>query len=249
MSAWHEQDEFWETVPIFGQQLWEIAPQQVDAIVSLLKIEPAAAVLDLGCGVGRHSLELARRGYRVTGVDRTATYLRAARDRAAAGGLDLELVRADMRRFVRPGAFDAALSLCFSFGFFADPAEDRQVIENLVRSLKPGGGLVVEIIGREVLARTFVPRDWQELPDGSLFLQEGRVNDDWTWMENRWIVVSPDGQRQEFAVDHPIYDGPGLRALLLDGGFESVALYGSLEGEPYDGQARRLVAVARKGRP
>ena len=70
MTVWHEQDVFWQTVPLFDQERLEAAPQEVDATISMLGIESPAEVLDLCCGVGRHSLEFARRGYRVTGVDR-----------------------------------------------------------------------------------------------------------------------------------------------------------------------------------
>jgi SAM-dependent methyltransferase len=246
MAAWHDQDEFWETVPMFGDQLWRVAPRQVDGIVALAGLAPGAAVLDLGCGVGRHSLELARRGFRVTAVDRTAAYLAEARQRAAAQDLHPEWVQADMRHFVRPGAFDAAINMCTSFGYFDEPAQNLQVARNLHRSLKPGGVLILETIGKEILARIFQPRDWQELPGGRLFLEERRVARDWTWMENRWIVVEPDGRRREFSVTHALYDGAGLRALLLQAGFASVDLHGGLDGEPYDTRAERLVAVARK---
>jgi SAM-dependent methyltransferase len=245
MATWHEQDEFWETVPMFTQKLLDIAPEQVEAILALAGIQPGAAILDLPCGVGRHSLELARRGYCVTGVDRTAAYLQIARDRAAAEGLAVELVQDDMRHFVRPGAYDLALNLFTSFGYFEDPAEDRRVAENLYRSLKPGGALIMEMMGKEVLARIFLPHDWQELPDGTFYLQERKVARDWTWLENRWILLRPDGRRREYAVNHRVYDGAGLKALLLETGFSEVTLYGGLAGEPYDTEARRLMAVAR----
>lgn len=248
MTTWHEQDDFWETVPMFTDQHWERAPEEVDAIISLLGIEPGATVLDLPCGAGRHSLALTRRGYQVTGVDRTAAYLRTAREKAAAEGLALELVQADMREFVRPGAFDAAINLYTSFGYFEDPVEDRRVVDNLFQCLKPGGALVMEMMGKEVLARIFLPRDWQELPDGTLFLQERKVTRDWTWMENRWILLG-NGQRAEHTIGHRIYDGAGLKALLLDAGFQSVILCGDLASAPYDTDAQRLVAVARKAAP
>jgi SAM-dependent methyltransferase len=245
MSVWHELDDFWETVPLFDQKRLELAPQEVDAVISMLGIQAGAAVLDLCCGVGRHSLELARRGYHVTGVDRTAAYLQLARERAAAEKLKVEWIQADMRNFTRPGAFDAAINLFTSFGYFEDPAQDRQVVDNLFQSLRPGGGLVIDLMGKEPLARVFQPRDWRELPDGTLFLEERIVKPDWTWIENRWILVK-DGQRKEVTLGLRLYDGAGLRALLLDAGFESVALFGSLGGVPYDTNARRLVAVARK---
>jgi SAM-dependent methyltransferase len=249
MAAWHERDEFWETVPMFSDEHLVAAQQEVEAVLSLTGVGPGAAILDLPCGVARHSLELARQGYRITAVDRTAAYLQVARERAAAQGLDLELIQADMRAFVRPGAFDLVLNLFTSFGYFEDPAEDRQVAENLCRSLKPGGMLVMEMMGKEVLARIFLPRDWQELPDGTLYLQERNMTHDWTWLQNRWILVGPDGQRYEYAVNHRIYDGAGLRRLLLDVGFDSVVLYGDLDGNAYDIHARRLVAVGRKPGP
>jgi SAM-dependent methyltransferase len=248
MVAWHEEDGFWETVPLFGEARLELAPEEVDAALSLLGADAGAAVLDLCCGVGRHSLALAQRGYRVTGVDRTAAYLQRARERAMELGLEVEWVEADMRDFARPGAFHGAINLFSSFGYFEDPADDAKVAGNLFRSLKPGGRLVMEMMGKEILARIFAPRGWEEAADGTLLLQERAVARDWTWMEARWIVVQPGGQRREFAVGHRIYDGAGLRRLLLDAGFSTVEICGRLGGEPYDAGAQRLVAVARKTR-
>lgn len=245
MTAWYEQDDFWETVPMFSPDHMEKAPREVELIIFLLGLQPGTAVLDLCCGIGRHSIEFARRGFRVTGVDRTASYLETARQVAAAEGLRVELIQADAREFVRAEAFDLAINLYTSFGYFEDPAEDRKMAENLFRSLKPGGSLIMDLMGKETLARIFKPRDWTELPDGSLFLQERSIKDDWTWIENRWILVR-DGQRRDFTLGHRLYDGAGLRALLLDVGFESVALYGNLGGAPYDNDARRLIVMAHK---
>lgn len=64
-------------------------------------------------------------------------------------------------------------------------------------------------MGKEILARIFLARNWEVMPDGTLFLQERQVGRDWTRMENRWILIR-DGQREEFDVSHRIYDGDGL---------------------------------------
>ena len=245
-KTWHENDGFWEMVApfLFGEHSWAAAPTEVDQVTALLDIQSGAAVLDLGCGPGRHSLELARRGYRVTGVDRTAVYLERARRRAEAEGLNVEFVQEDMRRFRRPDAFDAALSLFTSFGYFDTPEENQQVLVNVHASLRDGGKLVIELMGKEVLARAFQARDWQER-NGAYFLQDRQVTDDWTRMENRWILLKGE-TRYEFGVSHWIYSAAELTAMLRDSGFSSVDAYGSTEGIPYDNAARRLVLVAHK---
>lgn len=246
MDTWHESDEFWSSFApmMFGPPQWEAASADVEGVIRLLGLAAGAAVLDLGCGPGRHSLELARRGFRVTGVDRTVAYLEQAREPAAAEALSVEFVLEDMRHFSRPEAFDAVLSLYTSFGYFEDPAENRAVLVNACRSLRAGGALLLEIMGKEVLARIFQERDWVE-QEGLFFLQERRVSRDWSWMENRWILLGGPEPR-EFRVCHWLYSAVELAALLRESGFASVESYGDLEGAPYDHRARRLVIVARK---
>lgn len=245
-KPWHEDDAFWETLgpSMFSEQRLADAVREVDLVIPLLGIEPGAHVLDLCCGVGRHSLELARRGFRVTGVDRTRAYLDRATEQAREEGLDVEFVQEDMRTFCRPEAFGATLNMFTSFSFFEDPEEDRQVLVNVYRSLKPGGALILETTGKEILARIFVERDWQER-DGTLTLVERKVSKNWGWMENRQIVLSGD-KRTEFLVSHRLYSATELAALLSGCGFTRVDVFGGLDGSPYDHTARRLVVVAHK---
>lgn len=248
MRCWYEQDDFWKTwAPfMFSKERWEDAPDEVNNLIALLAIKPNSSVLDLCCGPGRHALEFARRGFSVTGVDRTKRYLEEARKRAEKEKLKLELVQKDMRRFRRPGKFDAALNLFTSFGFFEDQKDDQLMASNVYDSLKDGGVFVIDIIGKEILARIFRERDWQER-DGAIMLEERTVSKDWTWMENRWILIK-DGQTLEFRFSHRPYSAAELTRLLADSGFAETEVYGSLAGTPYDHQAKRLVVVARKGK-
>lgn len=245
--TWHELDEWWEatTGVLFQAKAWALAPHQVEQVLALAGMEPPARVLDMPCGVGRHSLEFARLGCTVTGVDRTAAYLRQARGRAEDLGLRIEFVQSDMRDFKRPEAFDLAVNLFTSFGYFEDIADDRKVLENFYTSLRPGGVLVMDLMGKEVLARVFQPRDWRQLDDGTLLLEEREVTQDWSWMKNRWILIR-DSERKEYPLSHRIYSAAGLKAMLADTGFDSVRAYGSLGGAAYDHEATRLVLVARK---
>jgi len=246
MKAWYEQDAFWETWAtfMFSKERLENAPAEVTNIISLLKINPGASILDLCCGLGRHSLEFARRGFRVVGVDRTQIYLEKARKQAEAEGLDIEFIQEDMRSFCKPDAFDAAINLFTSFGFFEDIKEDEQVVKNVHRSLKDGGAFIIDVMGKEVLARIFRERDWHE-HEGAIVLEERKVVKDWSWMENRWIMLK-EGKSEEFRYSLRPYSAVEISALLSDCGFGNIKAYGDLEGSPYDHKAKRLVVVAQK---
>ena len=245
-AAWHERDDLWEAIAghIFADKLRERAASEAETVADLLELEPPARILDLGCGPGRCAIPLAGLGYRVSGVDRTKSYLEEAARRAEDAGVELELVEGDMREFRRPDGFDAALSMMTSFGYFEDPAEDRRVVENVADSLADGGRFLIDTIGKEVLARIFQARDWVER-DGELWLFEREVDRGWSWMNNRWIRIR-DGGREEYELGHRLFSATELEGLLTSNGFRSARSYGGLAGEPYDREAERLVVVGTK---
>lgn len=247
MSSWFDDETFWESLDwfLFSQiRTNEITSVEADQIVKLLQPSTGAAILDLCCGPGRHCVEFARRGFRVTGVDRTARYLERARTRATDQSLDIEFVQADMRAFKRSEHFDFALNLFSSFGYFEDRNDDLQVLRNLHESLKPGGKLLMEMLGKEPLCRVFRERLWHHRPGTEEYLlQETSVRSGWDWIENRWILIR-GGDHKVFTFGMRVWSGAELSGALREVGFSQVELYGSLEGTPYDNTAQRLVAVA-----
>jgi SAM-dependent methyltransferase len=247
MANWHEDDSFWSTFfpAMFSPKKWASAPADVDAILALLELPEGAAVLDAGCGPGRHSLELARRGFRVTAVDRTPLYLEIARQHAEADELEIAFAQEDLRIYRTEETSDAAVNLFTTFGYFDDPAEDRLVVQNLYESLRPGGKLVMDMMGKEVVARAFQPRYWSELDDGRFFLEERTMLDGWGGVENRWVLLGGEEPvERRFRVR--LYSGSELECLMGSIGFSDIRLLGDLDGRPYDLKARRLVAVGRK---
>ncbi len=246
-SAWHEDDDLWqELLPVLvdPSALSAASGEAADA-ARLLQVQPGVHLLDLGCGPGRHSLALTGLGYRVTGVDRTAVYLAEARRRISAAGVEIELVHQSMLEFKREGAFDGAISLFTSFGYFEDRKDDLRVLRNVHASLRPGARLALETIGKEVLARIFDPRHWQELGNGRYWLQDREMSGGWEKMRNRWVFVG-GGVTKEFTFEHRIFSGVELADLFRAAGFEDVAVYGALDGRPYDRDSIRLVVVGRK---
>lgn len=243
---WHEDPEFWAVMEpfIFAESRWAAAKEEVDGLLNLTRPAPGAALLDLCCGVGRHSIELARRGFKVTGVDRTDLYLSQARAKAASNGLAIEFLNEDSRIFRRPEFFDGAVNLFTSLSYFEDPADERRVVENVHRSLKPGGFFVVDIMGMEVIRRRMTNKDWQEV-GGAFLLERRQADPDWTRLESQWICLKGE-RRWDFNLRLRLYSAESLPALLRECGFHRPTLYGSLAGAPYDVAAQRLVAVARK---
>lgn len=245
---WFADDAFWAaTYPtMFPESRLAQAPTEVERVLALVG-QPPMDVLDMACGPGRHCTALAQRGLRVTGVDRSAWLLDKARQRAAQLGATVEWIQQDMREFVRPEAFDLALSLFTSFGFFRDPGENQHVLENLHTSLRPGGSLVMDVAGKEILARVFTPTSAQETP-GGLLVQRRQVINDWSMMRNQWILLAR-GRQTTFEFEHWLYSGWELKQMLGAAGFADVHLFGDLEGAPYGPAASRLVALARKAGP
>jgi SAM-dependent methyltransferase len=243
---WFDDESLWRDLYPFMFQEARFAAA-VSATPKLLRlVRPRGrAVLDLCCGPGRFSIPLAKRGYRVTGVDRTRLYLARARARARAARVRVDWIRPDMREFVRPAAFDMALSMFTSFGYFDDRGDDLRVLRHVLESLRPGGAFVIETIGKEEIARIFLPVTFDALPDGTKLFQRHAVRRDWTRMWNEWTLVR-GGRARSYVFEHTLFSGQELRDLMAEAGFTDVRLHGGLDGSAYGREAERLVVVGRR---
>ena len=169
MSDWYIDDEFWQRFGplMFSEAQFSEAAEQVPAIRERLALDQGT-VLDLGCGPGRHALPLARAGLDVTAVDTSEHLLASLEERAAVEGLKIEAIRADMRTFERAEAFDAVLLMWTSFGYFDAEADHGEVLDRIRASLKPGGRLLLDLVGLETLCRDLQPVHCTEYDDGRL---------------------------------------------------------------------------------
>lgn len=243
---WFEDESFWDVFAplMFDEKRWAETPAVVDAVERLAGAVPGSSVLDAACGPGRHSLEFARRGYRVTGVDITQSYLEAARESALDEGVDIEFVREDLREFRRPASFDLCVNLFNSFGYFSNPEEDAALLGNIRESLRPGGRFVLEMLGKETAVRDFTAGEWFER-DGWTVLTEYSVEGAWEGLRNRWMLLR-GSERVDRTFVQRLYSGTELRDLLFRSGFRNISILGSLEGSPYDQSAKSLVALAAR---
>lgn len=246
MTDWFANEAFWETFyPVFfPDERFEMAEEQVGQILRLVELK-GDSVLDLACGPGRHSVALARKGFRVTGVDLSPFLLGKARGRADAVGVEIEWIHDDMRHFRRPQGFDLALSIFTSFDYFEDQGDDLRVLQNIFDSLVPGGACLIDVVGKEWLAKHFQPTSSNELADGGLMIERREIYDDWSRIRNRWILLK-EGAATEFRFHHTLYSAQELKDRLGQVGFERVRICGDLDGHEYGPEAKRLIAIAWK---
>jgi len=247
-KEWFDEDAFWRTTfPfMFPESRFNAASETVWKVLKLTKLRGKTA-LDLCCGPGRCSIALAERGFSVTGVDRTKYFLDKARARARSAGVDVEWIQQDMRDFVRPGAYHLAISMFTSFGYFNNRNEDAAVLANVFNSLRPGGVFFIEMMGKEILAKSYLPVSAETLPDGSMLVERRNILDDWTRILSEWIVIQK-GVAKRFTLQLNLYSGQELRDKMEHVGFVDVKLYGSVEGAPYGPEAKRLIAIGWKAK-
>ena len=245
-KEWFDDDAFWrETFPfIFSEKRLGLADEIIGKVLKLTQLK-AKSALDLCCGPGRFAIALAQRGFSVTGVDRTKYLLDRARARARAARVQVEWVQQDMRDFVRREAYDFVLSMFSSFGYFEVRDEDAIVLGNIFESLRPGGMLLIDLFGKETLAKAFQNALAETLPDGTMLVQQPRIVDGWNRIVTDWTVIRK-GRARKFTFQINLYSGQELRQAMERAGFADVKLYGNLDGDPYASNAMRLIAVGRK---
>lgn len=219
----------------------EDTPAQCAFIEQALGLAPGSRVLDLGCGHGRHSLELARRGHRMVGIDLVPGFIEHAQAEAAREGLGCEFVLGDMRAFQSPQAFDAAICLFDAFGFHDDEDHGR-ILAHTLAALRPGGRLLLDVRNREHMLRS-PPVQVVERDNGDLMidrfqfdLANGRMLDRRTCLRG--------AHRRDTSFSVRLYAFTELRALLAAQGFVVQQAYGGFDGTPLSAARPRTLMVA-----
>jgi len=116
---------------------------EVDFIEKEISFNKEARILDIGCGTGRHSLELSKRGYDVTGIDLSPSMVKKAKELARKKNLKIDFQVRDARDFDFKGAFDLAIMLCEgAFPLMETDEMNFSILKNVYNSLKPGGKLI-----------------------------------------------------------------------------------------------------------
>ncbi len=217
---------------------------EVDFLERALRLRPAARVLDVPCGHGRHSLELAARGFRPTGVDLSREQIDEARRRAAAACLSIEWRQADMRDLPWQAEFDGGFSLGNNFGFL-DPPGTRAWLEAVSRALRPGARFVFDYgLAAESILPRLREREWTRI-GGILFLEENRYHVAEGCVETSYTFVR-EGVAQDRTGLQWVHTVREIHDLLAGAGLVVESLSGSLQGEAFQVGSPYLLIVAEK---
>jgi len=227
---------------LYDEYLAERTPVEIDQLEALLTLRPPQRILDLPCGQGRHAIELARRGYDVTGADLSPYLLEVAEERGRARGDRVRWLSGDMRRPIAGESFDVVLNLFTSLGYFADEADDRKVIGAAAAMLVPGGRFVLEVINGERVMARFQEREWFTVGQAAVVERRSLDRSARRMVVERTVTTPHETEVNFHALR--LYDGRGIDAMLRAAGFGRVELYGEWSGEPLTPESLRVLAVA-----
>jgi SAM-dependent methyltransferase len=234
-----------------------LIPKEIKAlerIFSEMGVNVGCNVLDLCCGSGRHALNLAKKGFNVTGVDISPTAIKHAKDSAEKMGVEnrVEFLVGDARKvsilLEKKESFDAMISMWTSIGYYDDDT-DKSIIVQLNRIASSGGVLVIDVANRDYMIKHHQPSSISEFDD--LELHENRkLKLDESRVENTWEFYQKDAEKLKHIVTVPVvtrvYSLHELVRLLETTGWRYCSSYGNFDLEPVTIDTERIIIVGKK---
>jgi SAM-dependent methyltransferase len=232
--------EFWNrAMPL------AITLAEADFLEKALAVPPGASLLDMPCGSGRHSIEMVRRGYRMTGVDLSAEFLSQARARVGEAQVQVDLRPGDMRN-PDLGAESFAGAFCFGNSFpYLDRSGAGAFLAGLHGAIRPGGRFVIDTgCAAESILPTLLRQRWHRFDDivvlsaARYVAEESRLDIDYTFVHGGTIETRPASSY--------VFTVAELTRILSEAGFEVLSLNGGLAGERFELGTPRLVLTAQR---
>ena len=235
----------------------ELTKLQITFLLKRLQLKKGAEILDLACGHGRHAIELAKRGYKVTGLDFSKHFIDIAKKEAEVKGVKVNFVRGDMRNLSFVNKFDAITNMFTSFGYFDDESDNELVLRKISRALKPKGKFLIDINnGMRTLARMsqkgktdkaglLRAAHKEKLSNGLIVT----TKDEFDSATMRWSMTrtwKEKGKPKSYRTNVRMFSPPELKNMMERNGLHIEKVWGDFEGAPFGFDARRLVVLARK---
>ncbi|WP_440112128.1 class I SAM-dependent methyltransferase [Paenibacillus sp. QZ-Y1] len=244
MTEWYKKSFGEDYLLVYKHRDVQGAYQEVHKMINWLKLEPNAKVLDLCCGMGRHSLALADAGYQVTGIDLSDVLLREAEQ------MDTEhrvsWCHADMRELPLKGGFDAVVNLFTSFGYFLEDGEQLKVLCAIHRMLRPGGSYIIDFMNTAYVTRHLVPHSVRE-DEGQRIEEFRKIEDGFVQKGIRITDTTSGCEPRIYQECVKLYTREQLGQMLSEAGLRVDQVYGGYDEEKYDEQdSPRMIFVGHR---
>ena len=230
---------------LYSEEDIRIAPQEVESIVKLLHLQPGLSILDVCCGYGRHAIELAKRGYEVTGIDLSPKQIGVAIQRAKEAGLAINFVVGDAREMKFQNEFDITLNLFLSFGYFQEEMDNLKMLEKIARATASDGLFLMDLWNREKQIRDFTPKEIEE--HGEIIIEKRWHFDPWEGRLN-WenTVIFPDRRKESWEHSIRAYTLVELKNILNEVGFQLEKVFGDFDSHDSTIDSPNMILVSRK---
>lgn len=233
------------------QQSWtEETKQQVDFIIRALALTGGERILDLACGFGRHSLELARRGFQVVGVDITQAYVEDANKHARLENLPAHFLHGDIRELSFREEFDVVLNMADgAIGYLENEEENLKIFDVIAASLRPGGKHLMDIMSADY-ADTHFPCNLWDMGNSSITLSR------FEWDKETQILLYGQNDfgygdiltKPVFQEGDPIrlYHSAQIREIMKDRCMQVKQIYSRFDGTIWDENSIQMIVCSEK---
>lgn len=252
---------FIDEANLFGEtleKLLETTDTEIEGLINIFSeynIQPGGTILDLACGIGRHSIPLAKKGYKVVGIDISPTYIARAKEYAKENDVskDTEFTLGDMRHVEGvlnhyKDKFDAVVNLFTSMGYW-DEETDRKIFYQVLKLTKRNGIFVIHTANRDYLVRHFQAKDVNITNSSRVIFADRRLDLETSRMFNVWKYYN---QRDEdlkhlstIEIDHRIYSLHELKKQLEDSGWNYQKCYGGYDMRPFTTDTFSMIMVSK----
>ena len=209
----------------------KITAQEVESFIGILKLSNQDKILDLCCGQGRATLELARRGFsNVEGLDRSRYLIQRAKAQSRKENLSVKFREGDARKLpYQNDTFDAVMVLGNSFGYFESAQDDARVLKEILRVLKPWGKLLIDVTDGDFLKKKFQPRSWEWIDKNYFVCRERSLSRDKQRLISREVVThAKKGVVADQFYAERLYTPKSLENLLQTVGFNEISVHGQI---------------------
>lgn len=241
-KEWFEESFGQDYLLVYKHRDFQGARHEVQRMVGWLGLEPGAEVLDLCCGMGRHSLALAEQGYQVTGMDLSQVLLNEAIKKDESS--HVRWIRGDMREVPLDCQFDAVVNLFTSFGYFDEEQDNLKVIGEIARLLKPDGCFLMDYLNGGYVKKNLIP--YSERMEENIRIKEKRVIED-SFVRKTIHLEEPGRTDRTYREQVRLYSLEDFQNMFNQAGLALDHVYGNYEAGPYEAEiSPRLIMIGRK---